>query len=158
MLDGCFHPTHPFTRTHPLTPNLTTRISLHQHRRRTPQNPFAPWPNVLRQKYRQHRRRRRDADGNFLKYMYRSFVRMRLFAHPFVRGAHSGPGPEETNKAPNIHINVKYGRFNDTFRTCGVCVHRGSTECLALSCTDTHSTTTSPHTETRVTDTQLSMV
>lgn len=96
-------------------------------------------------KYRQCLCRRRDA-GIFLKFIhtydYEWFVWVCCLLHSSIRSI----AQERQNKAPNIHINVKYGRFNDTFSapTCTVfiCgVHWGPTECLTLSCTYTQALT-----------------
>lgn len=96
---------------------------------------------------RQSRRRRRDAAIS-------SDVRVCESAPIHLLAERSA---WETNKASNIHINVKYGRFNDTFCTNVApymrCAHRDRIESLALS----QHRHTEPHTtsETRLTDTTI---
>lgn len=118
--------------------------------RSMPQNPFAPWPNVFHQKYR----RRRDAG------LSSSYIRADHSSASVCVCVCSAPihlVAPETNKAPNTHINVKYGRFNDTFWCrCGVYIGPNRAEFDAFGTdTATQLSLLRAHTEPRVTDTTI---
>lgn len=91
----------------------------------------------------------------FLLHIYVRIIRVRVCV--CVCSAPIHLVAPETNKAPNTHINVKYGRFNDTFWCrCGVYIGPNRAEFDAFGTdTATQLSLLRAHTEPRVTDTTI---